>query len=75
MEEPAHVGGGRHGFHLLAQIAEGEAVNALQDPALAPLGMALSSSVFSCSNMPRKRKALHLNGGELLVDGAGLEGR
>ncbi len=36
-EQPAHVDGGRDGFDLLAGGGEGEAMDALQDAALAPL--------------------------------------
>ena len=35
-EQPAQVNGGRDGFHLLAGGGEGEAVDALEDAALAP---------------------------------------
>jgi hypothetical protein len=38
-EEPVHVDGGGDGFDLLATGAEGEAMDALQDAALAPFDL------------------------------------
>ena len=42
-EEPAHVDGGGDGLDLLAEGGEGEAVDALQDAAFAPLDFVVGS--------------------------------
>ena len=54
-EQPVHVDGGGDGFDLLAAGAEGEAMDALEDAALAPFNV-VGSSVAGCSKAPRMRR-------------------
>ena len=67
VEQPAHEDGGGDGLDLLAEGAEGEAVDALEDAALAPLfgvgvggGWVLEDAA--------QGEALHLHGEEGLVE-------
>ena len=54
VEEPAHEDGGGDGLDLFAERGEGEAVDALQDAALAPLDfVGASSAGLGCSKTPR----------------------
>jgi hypothetical protein len=67
VEEPAHEDGGGDGLDLLAERAEGEAVNALQDAALAPF-FGVGVGGWRVLEDAAHGEALHLHGEEGLVD-------
>ncbi len=73
VEEPAHVDGGGDGLDLLAEGGEGEAVDALQDAAFAPLDFVVGSSVAGVFEGAAHEEALHLHGEEGLEDGGWVE--
>ena len=60
-EQPAHVDGGSDRLDLLAQGGEGEAMDALQDAALAPFDVMVRmlvaefAAIGGCSKAPRMR--------------------
>ncbi len=72
VEQPAQVDGGSYGFDLLAESAEGEAVDALEDAALAPFDLMV---VGRCGLLKSSahEEALHLHGKEGLEDCGGVE--
>jgi hypothetical protein len=72
VEKPSQVNRRSDGFDLLAEGTEGEAVDALEDSALAPLDLVVFSGrgVFEGS---AHEKALHLYGEEGLEDSGGIE--
>ena len=73
-EQPAHVDRGRDGLDLLARGGEGEAVDALQDAALAPFDLVVVLLRWrGCSKAPRISEALHLHREESLEDCGGVE--
>ena len=74
VQQPAHVGGGRDGFYLFAEIAERETVNALQNAALTPFDFGVVCGGFLFEDAA-KGEALHLDGDKLLKDGARLKTR
>jgi len=78
-KEPAHVGGRRNGLNLLAQRAEGKAVDALEDAAFAPLDFmrvrVLRSVCCGCGVLKcaAQEEALHLHGEEGFIEGCGRD--
>ena len=72
VEQPAHEDGGGDGLDLLAEGAEGEAVDALQDAALAPFFCVGVGGGWMLEDAA-EGEALHLHGEEGLVDVGGLE--
>ena len=72
-EQPAQVDGGRDGFHLLASSCEGEAVDALEDAALAPFDFVVFAGcrTFKCA---AQQQSLHLHREKGLENGGGREG-
>ncbi len=52
-EEPAHVGGGGDGLDALAEGGEGEAVDALEEAAIAPLDCVVLGGAQGASKAPR----------------------
>ena len=56
VEQPAHVDGGSDGLDLLAEGGEGEAMDALEDAALAPLDVVVFVWLAGCSKAPRMRR-------------------
>ena len=72
VEEPAHVDGGRDGFDLLAEGAEGKTMDTLEDAALAPLNFV----VFICCGLfegSAYEEALHLHAEKGLEDRSWIE--
>src|ERR1017187_7896093 len=63
----------RDGFHLLASGCEGEAVDALEDAALAPFDFVVFTGrrMFECA---AHQQSLHLHGEKGLENGGGREG-
>ena len=72
VEEPAHEDGGGDGFDLLAQRAEGEAVDALQDATLAPLDF-VGGGGWWVFEGAAEGEALQLHGEEGLEDAGGRD--
>lgn len=76
-QEPTEIDGGGDGLDLLAEYAEGEAVDALEKAAVAPFDVVIGVWDGGVGRGMLEGAAedepLHLDGEEGVVDGAGIE--
>lgn len=70
-EEPAHVGGGGDGLDAFAEGGEGEAVDALEESAVAPLDVVIGGDGGGFE-VASHNEALHLGGQEGGAEGGGV---
>ena len=71
-EEPTHVGCGRNGLDASTEGGEGEAVDALEEAAIAPLDVVNRGGCGGFKGAAHD-EALHLSGEESGVEGGGVE--